>query len=137
MIKVNIVWLLLLTISANGQISNDKILETFLNDTAFGKFVVPGFYNNCDTIHIIDTSNQFTNAQSIKFSKIVSLNREFIKMPPFKKWYCNNLIVDLKRDKKYFKLTYFHEPSNSAGFVRYKLINRQRLKKVKYQYGQY
>jgi hypothetical protein len=123
--------------SVKSQVSNDKILEAFLNDTAFGKAVVPGFYKDCDTIHIIDTTHQFSLKPLIKFSKIVLVEREYSKKPPFRKWYCNNLIITIKREKKqYFKLSYFHEPSNSAGFAKYKLI-KGRLKKMKYQYGQY
>ena len=123
--------------SIKSQVSNDKALQTFLNDKAFGKAVVPGFYKYCDTIHIIDTVHQFSNKPLIKFSKVVLVESVYSKKPPLKKWYCNNLIVTIKREKKqYVKLFYFHEQSNSAGFVKYKMI-KGRLKKVKYEYGQY
>lgn len=124
-------------LSTKSQVSNAKILETFLNDAAFGKAVVPGFYKDCDTIHIIDTAHQFSNTPLIKFSKIILIENLYSKKTPFKQWFCNNLFVTIKREKNQcFKLSYFHEPSNSAGFARYKLI-KGRLKKMKYEYGQY
>ena len=130
-------FILIFTSLVKGQVSNDKILETFLNDTAFGKAVVPGFYKDCDTIHIIDTTHQFSNKPLINFSKIILVEREYSKKPSYRQWYCYNLIVTIKKERKqYVRLSYFHEPSNSAGFAKYKMI-KGLLKKVKFEYGQY
>ena len=125
------------TLVAKSQSINEKILEAFLNDTAFGNAVVPGFYNDCDSLHIIDTLNVFPDKFSIKFSKIVLIERQYSKKPPFRKWYCNNLIVSIEGNKQQcYRLNYFHEPSSSAGFAIYKLKKGKLIKK-KYQYGQY
>lgn len=121
---------------ANSQ-SNNKVLEVFLNDSAFTKFVVPGFNKDCDTIHIVDTANVFSNTVPVKFYKQVTIENTYSKKPPLKKWYCYNLIVGLNITKHlYYTITYFHEPSNSAGFVKYKL-KKGRFKKLKSEYGQY
>jgi len=132
-----IVFKLACILNAQSQVTNNDVLEVFLNDSAFGKFVVPGFYKHCDTIYIVDTLNQFSDKHPVKFYKSVVIERTYNKKPPLTKWYCYNLITTLKfvRNKIYI-LNYFHEPSNSAGFVKYKLRS-DKLIMIKHQYGQY
>lgn len=124
-------------LNVQSQVTNNKVLEIFLNDSAFGKFVVPGFYKYCDTIHIIDTTNQFSDKLPVKFNKSVVIEKVYNKKSPLMKWYCYDLIITLKlTKKKFYTLSYFHKPSNSGGFVKYKFGNGK-LKIVKHQYGQY
>jgi hypothetical protein len=129
--------------SVKSQVSNDKVLEAFLSDTAFGKYFIPGFFKQCDSIAIIDTANCFTADAKIKFSKRIIIKHHFDEKRYSEnkyfasKVFCEFLFVNIKKEKKNrIVLNYFHPASNGAGFVRYKIIKR-RLKKVKYEYGQY
>lgn len=124
-------------LSAQMQINN-KILERFLNDTAFSKFIIPGFDKDCDTLYIVDTTELFSGSSlKIGFAKPIIITHYFSKTPPFRKWYCHNLVLTIKHtSKKNYEIEYFHEPSNSVGFVRYRLV-RGYLKKIKCRYGQY
>jgi hypothetical protein len=133
------IWLFLFlsSLSVQSQVNKERVLEAFLNDAALGKFVIPEFYKYCDTLHIIDTTNIFSDKVSVKFSKAVLIDRQYIKLAPSQRQYCYIFISELKVIKNtYYLLSYFHEPSNSTGFIRYKLI-KGRLKKLNYEHGQY
>ena len=128
-----------LVFSAKSQNVNDKILELFLKDANFSKFVIPAFnkYKNCDTLYIVDTTKSFSDTVKINFPKSIIVLRDYKKTPPFRRWYCYNLILSVKKsNKQHYVIEYFHEPSNSVGFIQYKLIKGQ-FKKIKERYGQY
>jgi hypothetical protein len=122
-----------------GQVDNNRLLRTFVSDSAFCKYIAP--CKQCDTIFIVDTVEYFTQDPAlwnkIKVTKKI-LNRD--EMPHnyagYRVWVCNNFfITKITQNKNIYRISYFHLPTNNVGFVEYHL-KKNKLIKVKFQYGQ-
>lgn len=131
--------LVLSAFNARGQ-NNNKLLEAFINDSAFCKYVMT--CNQCDTIYIVDTAHYFDQNVEMPGKKKVIITTNFTTKPQFpwnrteyQEWLCKSFfITDLKRRKKFYRLTYFHPPTNEQGFIEYK-FKKGRWSKGKYQFG--
>jgi hypothetical protein len=126
-------------LNCKSQIDNDKLLQAFVNDSDFCKYIIP--CKKCDTIYIIDTLSYFKNTPD--FCKKIVVTKEFIKRTQYPKnnvdlirWSCGNLfITKITIKKNYYRIIYFHSPTNGLGFIEYRL-RRKNLIKVKSHYGQ-
>jgi hypothetical protein len=126
-----------------AQTVNDQVLKKFLNDTEFGRYVIPSG-ELCDTIRLVDTLSYFTEKLIVtSIGKVATVSDVFIRMDhlpqnsvELKNWTCSNLFVSIKSDKsKRFIISYFHEPTNGLGFVEFRK-RRKDFVKVKAQFGQ-
>ncbi len=121
------------------QVDNNKLLRALMNDSDFCKHVIP--CKKCDTIYVIDTLGYFTHDQYLM--KNIVVTKKYIKgiyIPKndsdLIKWDCSNLfITKISQNKNYFRINYFHTPTNGIGYIEYQ-FKGDKLIKVKAQYGQ-
>ena len=139
---IGFVTIILFSVTCKGQVDNNKLLETFLNDSDFCTHIIPSC-KKCQTINIVDTLNYFKKDVKIGSNSKIIITKEFNKKHPFPqnngellKWNCSNLfITQIQRGKNYIQINYFHSPTNGTGYIKYR-IHGMKLIKVKWQFGQ-
>lgn len=124
-----------------SQINSTDVLKEFLRSEDFCKYVLP--CDKCDSIIVVDTAGFFKNESFFVSGKKVVINSigypahviptndaELLRRS------CSSLLVTkYEKQRKGFRIDFFHFPTNGIGWVSYK-FKHGKLKKTGFGYGQ-
>lgn len=125
-----------------GQVSNNRVLEVFVNDPDFCKYVVDHCNTRCDTIFIIDSLNYFNKQDKIYFlNKVIQLmdvapvDATLSKADRLLATRCQLFITKVTTSGNRVTVNYYQRFSNGVGFIKYKKKKKGYVK-TKSQFGQ-
>src|SRR5688572_24221083 len=128
--------------TCKGQVFNNRLLETFVNDPDFCKNIVNNCNTHCDTIIVIDSLNYFDRKVKINFpNKVIQLtdaapvDTTLSKADRLLATRCQLFITKVTTSGKRVTVNYFQRFSNGVGFIEYKKKKKGYVK-TRSQFGQ-